>query len=106
MHLARCALFFALLSKGNSIAAKMAMMAITTNNSINVKAGGLTFGMDIFILGHMIMLTLQVRDLLPQLPNLFLHLRYLRADEIETHRQEGKEHRLPPFDTRTGWCKE
>ena len=33
-----CALLFALAKAGNSIAARIAMMAMTTNNSINVKA--------------------------------------------------------------------
>jgi hypothetical protein len=33
-----CAFCFALLRAGRSIAARMAMMAITTSNSINVKA--------------------------------------------------------------------
>jgi hypothetical protein len=37
----RLALAFAAASAGNSMAAKMAMMAMTTSNSINVKAFGL-----------------------------------------------------------------
>ncbi len=41
---------FALAKAGNNIAAKMAMMAMTTNNSINVNAGSgcrLRFGLEI-----------------------------------------------------------
>src|SRR3954465_5570003 len=38
MQVTRIALSFAFASAGNSIAARMAMMAITTNNSISVKA--------------------------------------------------------------------
>src|SRR5205809_4121037 len=38
MHEIACALHFALLNAGSSIAASMAMIAITTNNSIKVKA--------------------------------------------------------------------
>src|ERR1035438_7168184 len=38
VHLMRWALALALASAGKSIAAKMAMMAMTTNNSIRVKA--------------------------------------------------------------------
>jgi hypothetical protein len=37
-HRAACALAFALARAGRSIAARMAMMAITTSNSINVNA--------------------------------------------------------------------
>ena len=39
IHCASCARALALLSTGSSIAANMAMIAITTNNSIKVKAG-------------------------------------------------------------------
>jgi hypothetical protein len=35
-----CAFAFALASAGSSIAARMAMMAMTTSNSINVNAAG------------------------------------------------------------------
>src|SRR6266576_3134806 len=38
MHKMPCALIFALLNAGNSIAARMAMIAMTTNSSIRVKA--------------------------------------------------------------------
>ena len=38
MHWARCALHLAAASAGSSIAARMAIMAITTSNSINVNA--------------------------------------------------------------------
>jgi hypothetical protein len=38
LHDVRRALSFATLSAGSSIAARMAMMAITTNNSMRVKA--------------------------------------------------------------------
>src|SRR6266545_4210491 len=37
MHRMACALIFALLKAGSSIAARMAMMAITTSSSIRVK---------------------------------------------------------------------
>src|SRR5947209_7931727 len=37
-HLAACALDLALASAGSSMAARMAMMAITTNSSMSVKA--------------------------------------------------------------------
>ena len=37
-HAMRCALDFALATAGNNIAARIAMMAITTSNSINVNA--------------------------------------------------------------------
>ena len=39
-HWIRLALSLALAKAGNSIAARMAMMAITTSNSMRVKAGG------------------------------------------------------------------
>jgi len=39
MHCVRFALFLARLKVGNNIAAKIAMIAITTNNSIKVNAG-------------------------------------------------------------------
>jgi hypothetical protein len=38
MHTMPCALFFAPANAGSNIAAKMAMMAITTNSSIRVNA--------------------------------------------------------------------
>jgi hypothetical protein len=37
-HSVRCALSLALAKAGNSIAARIAIMAMTTSNSINVKA--------------------------------------------------------------------
>src|SRR5437773_2150784 len=43
MHLAMCARCLAWLSAGKSIDARIAIMAITTNSSINVKAGS-SFG--------------------------------------------------------------
>jgi hypothetical protein len=39
-----CAFSFALDKAGNSIAARMAMMAITTRSSINVKPAGFALG--------------------------------------------------------------
>src|SRR5690348_3325826 len=42
-HVAACALSFALLNAGSSIAARMAMIAITTSNSISVNAGAAVF---------------------------------------------------------------
>ena len=38
MHCTPCAFSFAFVNAGNSIAAKMAMIAMTTNNSISVNA--------------------------------------------------------------------
>ena len=57
MHCAPCALSFARDIAGNSIAAKIAIIAITTNNSISVKAPRWTVerwrfdevGLDVFI---------------------------------------------------------
>ena len=43
MQFAVCAFFFAAASAGNNIAARMAMMAMTTSNSIKVKAFGAAF---------------------------------------------------------------
>jgi len=40
LHLACCAFAFALDNAGNNMAASMAMMAMTTSSSINVKARG------------------------------------------------------------------
>jgi hypothetical protein len=40
MHWMPCALDFALDKAGNSMAAKIAIMAMTTSNSINVNPGG------------------------------------------------------------------
>jgi hypothetical protein len=40
MHEILCALAFALLKAGNNIAARIAIMAMTTSNSINVKPLG------------------------------------------------------------------
>src|ERR1700722_15271720 len=55
LHWMTFARSFALARTGSSSAARIAMMAMTTNNSINVKAGVLTFGMGVFILGQMVM---------------------------------------------------
>src|SRR5882724_876663 len=43
MQMADCALRLAAASAGKSIAARMAMMAITTSSSMRVKAGGVGF---------------------------------------------------------------
>ena len=43
-----CAFSFALLKAGSSMAAKMAMIAMTTSNSINVKADFVAFALTKF----------------------------------------------------------
>ena len=46
MHITACALHLALLSAGSSIAARIAIMAMTTNSSISVKAQRLFMAID------------------------------------------------------------